>query len=199
MKSNSSKFAIASAAILLATRIAEAHPGHAGHGGLAGGFAHPFSGIDHILAMIAVGLLAAQIGGRAMWLLPLTFVTLMTGGGLLNLAGLTVPWVEQGIMASVLVLGLMIAIAARMPIVMPLFLIGLFAIFHGYAHVAEMRTGASPAGYALGFIAATTMLHAVGIGLALAARQLGSRQIVRYAGVAIAVCGLLLFMGLIAA
>ncbi|MGD0462236.1 MAG: HupE/UreJ family protein [Tepidisphaeraceae bacterium] len=199
MKSNSSKLAIAGAAILLATRIAEAHPGHAGHGGLTAGFAHPFSGIDHILAMIAVGLLAAQIGGRAMWMLPLTFVTLMTGGGLLNLAGVRVPWVEQGIMASVLVLGLMIAIAARMPIVMPLFLIGLFAVFHGYAHVAEMRTGASPAGYALGFIAATTALHGIGIALDLAARQLGSRQLVRYAGAAIAVCGLLLFMGLITA
>ncbi len=199
MKSNFSKFAIASAAILLATRLAEAHPGHGGHGGLTGGFAHPFSGIDHVLAMIAVGLLAAQIGGRAMWMLPLTFVTLMTGGGLVNLAGVPVPWVEQGIMASVLVLGLMIAVSARMPIVMPLFLVGLFAVFHGFAHVAEMRTGASPAGYALGFIAATATLHAIGIVLGLAARRLGSMQLVRYAGVAIAVCGLLLFMGLIAA
>jgi len=197
MKSISSKLAVASAAILLATRIAEAHPGHAGHGGLTSGFAHPFSGIDHILAMIAVGLLAAQIGGRAMWMLPLTFVTLMTGGGLANLAGVPVPWVEQGIMASVLVLGLMIAVAAKMPIAMPLFLIGLFAVFHGYAHVAEMRAGASPEGYALGFIAATTILHGIGISLGLAARRFASNRLIRFSGAAIAACGLLLFLGLI--
>lgn len=199
MKTKSSKLAIASAAILLATRIAEAHPGHAGNGGLAGGFAHPFSGIDHILAMIAVGLLAAQIGGRALWMLPLTFVALMTGGGLMNLSGVPVPWVEQGIMASVLVLGLLIAIAVKMPIAMPLFLVGLFAICHGYAHVAEMRAGVSPAGYALGFIAATTILHGIGITLGLAARRFASHQLVRLSGAAIAACGLLLFMGLISA
>ena len=200
MKSNSSKFVIASAAILLATRIAEAHPGHAGHFGHAGliaGIAHPFSGIDHILAMIAVGLLAAQIGGRMIWMLPLTFVTLMTGGGLLNLAGVPVPWVEQSLMASVLVLGLLIAVYAKMPMLMPLFLIGLFAIFHGYAHVAEMRAGASLAGYALGFIMATAILHGIGLGLGLGARQFASIRLVRVSGAAIAACGLLLFLGLI--
>lgn len=199
MKPNKSILIMTGATILLAAQIAQAHPGHAGHGGLAGGFAHPFSGIDHILAMIAVGLLAAQIGGRAIWMLPLTFVAMMTGGGLLNLAGMPVPWVEQGIMASVLVLGLMIAAAARMPIGVPLGLVGLFAICHGYAHVAEMRAGVSPLGYAVGFITATSILHVIGISLGLAARQFGSRQIVRLTGAAIAVCGLLLFLGVITA
>jgi urease accessory protein len=183
----------------LATRIAEAHPGHNGHGGFSGGFAHPFSGIDHILAMIAVGLLATQIGGKALWMLPLTFVTLMAGGGLLNMAGMSVPWVEQGIMASVLVLGLLIASAVKMPLAIPLSLIGLFAVCHGYAHVAEMRAGLSPAGYALGFIMATTILHGIGISLGLAARRLATHQLVRLGGAAIAVCGLLLFMGVITA
>jgi urease accessory protein len=200
MKSISSRLAVASAAVLFATRIAEAHPGHAGHGGLTAGFAHPFSGTDHILAMIAVGLLAVQIGRRAIWILPLTFVTLMTAGGFANLAGVVVPWVEQGIVASVLVLGLMITLAAkRMSIVIPLFLVGLFAIFHGYAHVAEMRAGASPADYAMGFITATAILHSVGICLGLAARRFTSHQLIRLSGAAIAGYGLLLLTGLIAA
>jgi urease accessory protein len=199
MKTNSLKLVVAGAAILAMTRIAEAHPGHAGHGGLNAGFAHPFSGIDHILAMIAVGLLAAQRGGRAVWMLPLTFIALMCAGGLLNLGGVPVPWVEQGIMASVLVLGLLIASAAKMPIAMPLSLVGLFAICHGYAHVAEMRAGFSPIGYASGFIAATAVLHAMGIGLGLSARKFASIQFVRLAGAAIAACGLLLALGLIAA
>jgi urease accessory protein len=199
MKTNSLKLIVAGAAVLAMTRIAEAHPGHAGHGGLAGGFAHPFSGIDHILAMIAVGLLATQIGGRAIWMLPLTFIAMMAGGGLLNLGGVPVPWVEQGIMASVLVLGLLIASAAKLPIAMPLSLVGLFAICHGYAHVAEMRAGFSPIGYAGGFIAATTILHAIGIGLGLSIRKFASNQLVRLAGAAIAACGLLLALGMITA
>jgi urease accessory protein len=199
MKNNKPIFAIAAATVLIATRIASAHPGHGGHGGFAGGLAHPFSGIDHILAMIAVGLLAVQIGGRAVWALPLTFVALMTGGGILNLAGLPVPFVEQGIMASVLILGLMLAAAIRMPMTIPLGFVGLFAIFHGFAHVAEMRAGISPLGYALGFIAATSLLHAIGISLALAARWIGSKELVRVGGAAIALCGLLLCLGLITA
>ncbi len=194
MKTNSSKLAIAIATILLTTRIAEAHPGH---GDLTAGLAHPFSGIDHILAMFAVGLLAAQTGGRALWIFPLTFLAMMAGGGLLNLAGMPVPLVEQGIAASVVILGLLIAMCARMPIAIPIYLIGLFAVFHGYAHVAEMRAGTSPAGYAVGFIAATAMLHGIGISAGLAAHQFDSKQLVRDGGAAIAACGLLLFLGLI--
>jgi urease accessory protein len=197
MKSRFTPTLIAAATVLFAAQIAQAHPGHAGHGGLTGGFAHPFSGIDHILAMIAVGILATQIGGKALWMLPMTFVALMAGGGLLNLAGLPVPFVEQGIMASVLVFGLLIALSIRLPLVMPLVLVGIFAIFHGFAHVAEMHAGMSPAGYAIGFIAATTILHAIGITLDLAARRLASINFVRLAGAAIAACGLLLFLGLI--
>lgn len=195
MKSFSSKTALAAAAILFAAQIAQAHPGHAGHGTIHAGFAHPFSGIDHILAMISVGLLAAQIG--RIWTLPLTFLTLMTVGGILNFAGARIPGVEQGIIASVMVLGLLIAISAKMPLAIPLTLVGLFAIAHGYAHVAEMRAGLSPAGYATGFIAATALLHSIGIALGLAAREFGSRQLVRLTGAAIAACGLLLFLGLL--
>ena len=197
MKTKTSNLAIAAGAVLMAANVAQAHPGHIGHGGFGGGFGHPYSGIDHMLAMIAVGLLAVQMGGRAVWFLPLTFVGLMIGGGLLNFAGLPVPFVEQGIMASVLVLGLMIAMAAKMPIAIPVTLVGLFAIFHGYAHVAEMHVGMAPMNYALGFILATASLHAIGIGVGLAARQTASGQLVRLGGAAIAACGLLLCLGLI--
>ena len=117
MNAKLSKFAVAGAVVLFAARVAEAHPGHPGHGGFYAGVAHPFSGIDHIMAMIAVGLLAVQIG--RVWMLPVTFMALMVAGGMLNLAGVRVPGVEQGIMASVLILGLLIAAAAKMPVGIP--------------------------------------------------------------------------------
>ena len=199
MKSNSSKLAFTGSVVLLAAGIAQAHPGHNGHGGLYGGFAHPFSGIDHILAMTAVGLLAVQNGKRALWLLPLTFLALMVAGGLLNLSGVSVPFVEQSTSASVLVLGLLIALAGRMPMGVPTALVGLFAVFHGYAHVGEMNAGASPAFYAVGFITATAILHAIGIALGLLARRTAPEPLLRLGGAAIAACGLLLVTGLITA
>jgi urease accessory protein len=199
MRSKSFHAVVMTAAVVLAAQVAQAHPGHGAGVGLSAGLAHPFSGIDHIMAMLAVGMLATQIGGKMLWGLPTTFVALMVGGGLLNVAGIPVPWVEQGLMASVLVLGLMVAAAGRFPTTASLSLVGFFAIFHGFAHAAEAHKGTSMLGYALGFVVATAMLHAIGIGLGLAAGKLASKQLVRWAGVAVAVCGLLLCLHVIAA
>jgi urease accessory protein len=175
--------------------VALAHPGHEGHDitwDFRSGFLHPLSGFDHLVAMVAVGLWAAQLGGRARWLVPVAFVSVMALGGALGRTGLTIPGVEQAIAASVLVLGLLIAMAVRPPVAVGMGLAGLFAIFHGFAHGAEMPATASGLGYGEGFIAATVLLHAVGLGLGL----LGARlpvQTTKFAGWAVAAFGVVLF------
>jgi urease accessory protein len=156
------------------------------------GLAHPLGGLDHILAMVAVGLWAAQRGGRALWIAPVTFVSVMAIGAGLGIAGFSLPLVAQGILASVLVLGVLIAAAVRLPLMASILLIGLFALFHGHAHGTEMAPAISSLIYGLGFMIATAALHAAGIGLGLAARQAGSGLAIRYAGGAIAACGLAL-------
>src|ERR1035437_488964 len=128
-------------ALVFIPSLAQAHPGH--NPGWANGLLHPVSGLDHICAMIAVGLWAAQRSGRAIWIVPLTFVSVMALGGLLGMNGVRVPLVEQGIAASVLVLGLLIAAAVRLPLAASVLVVGIFAVFHGYAHGAEMPPTAS--------------------------------------------------------
>jgi len=178
--------------ILLPT-LAQAHPGIPGHThGFANGLAHPLSGLDHICAMVAVGLWAAQRGGRALWLVPSVFVSVMIMGGALGMAAVPVPFVEPGIAASVLVLGVLIAAAVRLPLPVSAVLVGVFAIFHGYAHGAEMPDSTSGLAYGVGFVAATASLHLLGIGSSLFAQRFGSARMVRYAGGAIAVCGIYL-------
>lgn len=184
-------------AMLALVPVASAHPGHEGHGGIAAGLAHPLSGIDHLCAMLAVGLLAAQLGGRAIWLLPLSFVSLMIGGGALASAGVHLPMVEQGIIASVFVLGIFIAFAVRWPTPLLMAIVGAFAMFHGFAHVSEMELTQSVASYGLGFILATTFLHLMGIVIGLGTARLANVRWVRLAGVAIACCGLLLTVGIL--
>jgi urease accessory protein len=181
-------------AIVLVPTLAQAHPGHGGNivGGAAG-LLHPFSGLDHLCAMIAVGLWAAQRGGRALWLVPLTFVSVMAFGAALGMNGIQVPLAEQGIAASVLILGLLITAAARLPLVASVVIVGVFAIFHGYAHGAEMPATASGLAYGLGFLATTAALHLVGIGLGLLAQRVGSTRWVRCAGMMIAAFSLYLF------
>jgi urease accessory protein len=180
-------------AVALFPAVALAHMGVGPADGLMNGLAHPVTGLDHILAMVAVGLWAAQRGGRAIWLVPLAFVTVMAVGGLLGMMAISIPFVEQGIVASVLVLGLLIAAAVRLPLVASMILVGLFALFHGHAHGAEMPDTASGVAYGLGFIVATAGLHGVGIGLGLAAQRLSNERLVRYAGVATALCGFYLY------
>jgi urease accessory protein len=152
---------------------AQAHTGHAADGVLAG-MLHPFGGMDHLLAMIAVGIWGVQTAlrdRRAVWLVPLAFVAVMVAGGALALAGLRLPLVEVGIAGSVVVLGALVLTAPRLPVWMPMAVAGAFGLFHGVAHGAELPAGAAPMAYVAGFVAATMALHVLGVGIGLAVRQ----------------------------
>ncbi|MDE2309840.1 MAG: HupE/UreJ family protein [Betaproteobacteria bacterium] len=169
--------------------LAHAHTGIGDTSGWIHGLAHPVGGLDHVCAMIAVGLWAAQMGGRAVWLVPLTFVTVMALGGVLGMAAVPVVYTEQGIVMSLLVLGVLIAAAVRLPLAVSAAAVGVFALCHGYAHGTEMPQSASGLAYAAGFMLATALLHASGIGMALFAKGIGRAQWLRLAGVAIILCG----------
>jgi urease accessory protein len=132
-------------------------------GGFEGGFTHPLTGLDHFLAMFAVGVWGAQMGGRSVWMLPVAFPLVMTIGGIAGMAGFGLPFVEIGIALSILVLGLAIAFAWHPIEIVPLALIAAFAICHGYAHGVELPSAADPAAYAAGFVLATGLIHICGI------------------------------------
>lgn len=169
--------------------LAHAHFGGDSSRGWLHGLAHPVSGLDHVIAMIAVGLWAAQRGGRAVWLMPLTFLSLMTVGGGLGAAGFSIPFIEQGVAASVLVLGMLIAVSARLPLASSACIVAFFALCHGYAHGAEMPQTAAGYAYGAGFIVATTLLHLIGILLATANQHRSELPLVRWMGGAIALLG----------
>ena len=152
--------------LLAASAPAFAHVSPADHGSFLAGFSHPLFGIDHIVVMIAVGLWAATIGGRALWMVPAAFVGAMTGGYILSLSGLALPFAEPMILASVVALGLLIAAAVRLPVAAGATLVGLFALFHGYAHGSELGV-ATALPYGIGFAFATALLHSAGIGMGL--------------------------------
>jgi urease accessory protein len=156
--------ALLALSLLLSPTLAFAHPSHASSGLLAG-VAHPLLGIDHLLAMLAVGWWAAQQQGAARWALPLSFLASMLLGGLLGLATLSVPALETYIAVSVLVLGLLVSVAARLPTAVGVGLTALFALAHGVAHGSELPGSASPWTYAAGFLAATALLHVSGYAL----------------------------------
>jgi urease accessory protein len=180
--------------LLTAPSLVHAHTG-AGHTtGFAHGFAHPLGGLDHMLAMAAVGIWASQAGGRALWALPAAFVSMMTLGSVLGMAGVTAPFIEEGILLSVLVLGLLVAAAARLQIAASIVITGLFAAFHGHAHGAEIPGAASGLEYGVGFVLATCFLHLSGAGAGLLFRRLDQARLVRYAGGAIAAGGAYLFL-----
>ena len=171
--------------------VAEAHTFGSQGAGLMAGLTHPFVGIDHLLAMIAVGIWAGQLGGRAVWLIPLTFVSVMTAAATLASFGLLLPVMEPAIACSVLVLGLLIAGLVRLPTSVGALLVSLFAVFHGYAHGLELPQAASPILYGAGFVLATALLHGLGIGFASNSRQ--HKILQRIAGYSlIAASGLLL-------
>ncbi len=151
-----------------------AHVGLHDQGGFAYGFMHPMSGLDHVCAMVAVGMLAAQLGGRALWLLPGAFVGMMIVGGVLGFEGVGLPLVEHGVGLSVIVLGALVALGVRMPTAIAMGLVGLFAVFHGHAHGTELPKGIEPAEFAEGFILATALLHVGGIALGLALIRLAA-------------------------
>ncbi|PTX01948.1 HupE/UreJ family protein [Pararhodobacter aggregans] len=162
--------------ILLAPSLALAHPGH-DSGTFLSGAAHPLGGLDHVLAMLAVGLMAAQAGGRALWALPVTFVGAMLAGGLLGFAGVALPAVEPAILASIIILGALVALATRLPLAALVPMVALFGLAHGWAHGAE-GPAQGLAVYAAGFALATAALHVAGIAMgrtltALAVRGLG--------------------------
>jgi urease accessory protein len=188
--------ALGALALLAGVAPADAHILNAAGAGWSQGFAHPFSGLDHILAMVAVGIWAAQNGRPALWLLPVAFPLAMMAGGLLALAGVPVPGVETGIAASVAVLGLMIALAARPSLPVAVALVGLFALFHGHAHGTELPAAASPALYGLGFVLATALLHLIGLAIGYVIRQPLGAWAVRVGGAAIALAGVGLVIGL---
>jgi urease accessory protein len=186
------------AAMLISATAAQAHTGISDTSGLSHGFTHPISGIDHLLAMVAVGLFAAHLGGRALWLVPLSFVSTMIVGGALGVTGVYVPLVEIGIGLSVVVLGIAVAYGFNIPTAAAMALVGFFAIFHGYAHGAEMPATVSGFDYGLGFMLATASLHGVGIGLRwLIHTIMGSQRITQVAGGVMALCGVGLLTQLI--
>jgi len=173
---------------------AEAHTGVGGMAGFAHGFVHPFNGPDHLLAMVAVGVFAANLGGRALWLVPATFVAMMAAGGVAGIYGFGLPYVEVAIALSVIVLGAVVAFNWKAPVVAAMALAGFFAIFHGHAHGLEIPTATSAVSYAVGFILATATLHALGIGIA---RLAVPRCLAQIGGSATALAGLGLLMGVL--
>lgn len=182
----------ASLAVLLAMLLPALAYAHVGAGEASGwmhGLYHPFSGLDHVCAMIAVGLWAAQMGGRALWQVPLAFVSVMMLGGLLGMAAIPVSFIEAGILMSLLVLGALIAAAVKLPLSASIAMAGVFALFHGYAHGAEMPQGVAGLDYAASFMLATALLHACGMSMALLLRRLERAMLLRAAGAAIAACG----------
>jgi urease accessory protein len=184
---------LAAVSVILGPSTVYAHIGVSPTHDLAHGLAHPLTGLDHLLAMFAVGLWAAQRGGRAIWFVPLTFVLVMTLGTALGMSGVSIPFVESGIAISILVLGIFVATAARLPLWISAAIVGLFALLHGHAHGAEIPASTTGLTYVVGFILATIFLHAAGISVGVITQRLhSSPRIVRYAGAAIAVCGLLL-------
>ena len=176
-------------ASLLWPALAWAHAEQGRAEGFLSGLRHPVSGMDHVLAMIAVGLWGAQLGAPAIWLLPVTFPLVMAFGGMLGLAGVALPGVEVGIAVSAIVLGLAVLSEGRPPLWVAAPIVGFFAVFHGHAHGAELPPGGDATLYSVGFVLATGMLHATGIGIGLMHRWNWGRVALRGAGAVVASAG----------
>jgi len=181
--------------LLLAAVPVYAHEQSGQAAGFLTGLKHPVSGLDHVLAMISVGLWGAQLGAPAMWLLPVVFPMVMAFGGFLGLLGVPLPGTEIGIAVSAILLGLMVALEARPPVWVAASLVGFFGVFHGYAHGTELPAGENALLYSVGFVIATGCLHAVGIGIGLAHRWTMGRVALRIAGAVIALAGVYFLWG----
>jgi urease accessory protein len=165
---------------------------HTSHGtfGFSSGFTHPVLGLDHLLAVLSVGMLSAQMGGRAIWTIPATFVGFMLVGGILGMIGVPFFSVEIGIAVSVLVLGLAIAADKKIPVLLAMAGVGFFALFHGHAHGEEMPSSAQPILYALGFILGSTLIHLAGVAIGWVATRIPrATNILRFGGALIALLG----------
>jgi urease accessory protein len=179
---------------LVLSNAVHAHIGVDAHGSFASGLVHPFSGLDHMLAMMAVGLWAVQMGGRALFVVPGAFVLAVALGAALGLSGSALPLVEGGIALSVLVLGALVAFAIRGPWQLAAGLAAVFAVFHGYAHAASLPEFSNPTSYLAGVLMATASLHAFGV--AAGASLLGKSGLLRAGGAAISFAGALLLLAL---
>lgn len=175
---------------LLWAGSAAAHTDAGAGAGFVSGFLHPILGPDHVAAMVAVGLWGAILGAPAIWVLPVAFPLVMALGGALGVAGIDLPWIETGIAASALVIGLAVALAVRLPIAAAAAIVAVFAVFHGHAHGTEMPDAASPVAYAIGFVTGTGLLHLAGIAIGLLAVTAPGRLAVRGLGAVIALGGL---------
>ena len=172
-----------------ATASSYAHSGFIQATGFWQGISHPFTGMDHLLAMLAVGIWAVQLGGRAIWLVPVSFLVVMSISGLAGMGGMALPLIEPGIVLSVLLLGILIMATVQLPLVISVGLIGVFAAFHGAAHGIEVPAGASGALYAAGFVAATATLHGCGLGLGRLLARVSRMDLVPYLGGAVTLAG----------
>lgn len=186
---------------LLALLVATPALAHVQRGQAAGfftGLSHPVSGMDHVLAMVAVGLWGAQLGAPAMWLLPVIFPMVMAMGGMLGLLGIPLPFVEVAIALSAVLLGIMVLTEARPPLALAAVLVGFFAIFHGHAHGTELPAGQSGLLYSMGFVMATGCLHGVGIAIGLIHRWPAGKVALRVAGAVVALGGAYFLWGALA-
>jgi urease accessory protein len=182
--------------VLSSNASVQAHAGgHSDGGGIQSGFLHPISGLDHALAMLAVGLWGAQLGLPAIWLLPIAFPLAMALGGAMGLIGVPLPAVEVGIAGSGIVLGLMVLLELRPPLVVSFLLVGIFALFHGHAHGTELPPGESGLWYSLGFVVSTGLLHAAGIGVGSIHRWDWGKVCLRAAGLVVLAGGIYFLMG----
>ena len=184
----------------LCPRLPSPHTGVGDTSGFVHGFGHPISGLDHILAMLMVGVFAWQLGGRALWLVPISFVGIMAVGAMLGVAGIGVLFVEIGIALSVVVLGAIVAFGVNAPVAAAMGLVGLFAIFHGHAHGAEIPDDAGGVTYAAGFMIATAILHLAGISVGFLIGKGDEHYrsvVVRLAGGLTAVAGVAFFVGIL--
>jgi len=176
--------------VLLVAPGAYAHVQAGGAGSVIAGFLHPVTGIDHVVAMVAVGLWGAVLGSPAIWLLPVAFPMVMAFGGLLGLLAVPLPGVETGIALSALVLGVLVMLQTRLPLVAASLLVGAFALFHGFAHGVELPDGADALLFSLSFVVATGLLHLLGIALGELRRWAWGEALLKLAGAAIAAVGI---------
>lgn len=169
--------------------LAVVHEETEGSAGFLSGLQHPVTGIDHVLAMVAVGIWGAQLGRPAIWVLPVAFPIVMAVGGMLGLMGVDLPGTEIGIAASAIVLGTLVSLEARPPLWVAAAVVGFFAIFHGHAHGTELPAGSSGASYTIGFVVATGLLHAAGITIGSIHRWRSGKLVLRLTGALVASAG----------
>lgn len=182
--------------LLCCAAAAHAHSEEGVAGGLVSGFLHPLSGVDHLLAMVAVGIWGATLGRPLVWALPVAFPMLMVVGGVMGISGVPLPYVEVGIAVSVVVLGLSIAAAWRAPVAVAVAIVAMFGVFHGYAHGVELPKTSSPAAYAAGFVISTGLLHLTGIAIGLLKTLPRGTQVLRASGGLIAAAGVWILVGM---